>query len=183
MHIFQRTGPNAVSDVGLELAAVDDGPLCGLQGTLTVSLPNGSYWFVMQGFSSSFGAYQVAISCTADSPAPTSSPTAPTTAPVAVPTAAPTPASAFVASLTCNTNATGTTTTANPQNWYMLTAVQQGVYTFNACGSSYDTYATPNSSAVFLRHLCHAFASPRTVSCARKTNALPSHVCLDYLCS
>jgi hypothetical protein len=43
MHIFQKTGPNAVSNVGLEIAAVDDGPLCGLQGTLTVSLPNGSY--------------------------------------------------------------------------------------------------------------------------------------------
>jgi hypothetical protein len=43
MHIFQRTGPNAVSNVGLELAAVDDGPLCGLQGTMTVLLPAGSY--------------------------------------------------------------------------------------------------------------------------------------------
>jgi hypothetical protein len=141
MHIFQKTGPNAVSNVGLEIAAVDDGPLCGLQGTLTVFLPNGSYWFVMQGFGSSFGAYQVTVSCYTFSPtgSPTAAPTSGST-----PSAAPTPASAFVASLTCEANATGTTTTANPQNWYMLTAVQQGVYTFNACGSSYDTYGTPD---------------------------------------
>jgi uncharacterized membrane protein len=43
MHIFQRTGPNAVSNVGLEIAAVDDGPLCGLQGTMTVVLTAGPY--------------------------------------------------------------------------------------------------------------------------------------------
>jgi hypothetical protein len=77
--------------------------------------------------------------------APTSSPTAPTAAPVAVSTVAPTPASlTFTGTLTCSTNATGTTTTASPQNWYIFTAVQQGVFTFNACGSHYDTYAIPD---------------------------------------
>lgn len=41
--------------------------------------------------------------------------------------------------LTCGTNHTGATTSAQRQNYWMFAAAQQGTYTFNSCGSSYDT--------------------------------------------
>ena len=125
MHIFVRTGNNPALDVGVEVADCDDCGNCGLQGQMSVYLPAGAYWFVMEGFSSSNGAYQVAVSC-----------------PVVTP---PTPV--VVGTLTCGTNVTGNTTGANhtvgmgaPENWYMFTAPQTALYIFDSCGSSYDTY-------------------------------------------
>ena len=127
MHIFVRTGNNPALDVGVEVQDCDDCGNCGLQGQMSVYLPAGQYWFVIEGFSSNSGVYQVAVSC-------------------------PVPTPVVVGTLTCGTNVTGNTTGANhtvgmaaPENWFMFTAPQTGIYIFDSCGSSYDTFVLPPS--------------------------------------
>jgi hypothetical protein len=110
--------------------------------TLTFAFTNTHdyrYWFVIQGFASSFGAYQVTVSCGN----PLNS-TPPTPAPTAAPTA--TPIAVVVGTLTCGTDVTGNTTGRDntvgsqaPEEWWMFTAPATGLYIFDSCGSNYDT--------------------------------------------
>jgi hypothetical protein len=94
---------------------------CGLQTVLTAVLNPGTYFVVMDGFASSSGVYQLAISC---------------------------PTTAFtMASITCGSTVTGTTvggvsTIGNgaPEVYYRFSAPFSGSYTLNSCGSAYDTH-------------------------------------------
>ena len=95
---------------------------------------------VMDGFSTSNGVYQLIATCPQ-----TNAPT--TVGQTYAPTAAPTPTQpVVVGTLACNTPTTGNTTggthnvgMAAPEEWWMFTSPIAGLYTFDTCGSSYDT--------------------------------------------
>ena len=98
----------------------DCGP-CGTRTVLTSTLSAGAYWVVMDGFSSSRGTYRLVITC---------------------------PATRTIrGTVSCAQTVTGTTTGAAntvghsaPENWWRFAAPRNGLYVFNSCGSSYDTY-------------------------------------------
>jgi len=111
--------------LGSLVSTCDDCGPCGTRTILDVNyVPAGTYVIVMDGFSSSAGAYRLSVDCTAPPPPPSSG------------------------ALSCNGNVTGTTVGAGPstvghrapERWYTFTATARGYYTFNSCGSSFDTY-------------------------------------------
>ena len=94
----------------------------------------------MDGFATSNGVYSLTTTC-----APTNAPTI--AGQTYAPTAAPTPvAPVVVGTLACGATSTGNTTggthtvgMAAPEEWWMFTSTVTGSYTFDTCGSSYDT--------------------------------------------
>ena len=94
---------------------------------------------VVDGAGGSDGVYNLSVSCP-----PTFAPTIAPTTPAPTVYTPPTPD--VVGTLTCDMVATGNTTGANntveepaPENWWMFTASEGGLYTFDSCGSQYDT--------------------------------------------
>ena len=95
---------------------------------------------IMDGFASNSGVYNLVAIC------PTAAPTnvGDTLPPSAAPTTQPQPV--VVGTLACGTTSTGNTTGGThtvgmgaPEEWWMFTSPVAGVYTFNTCGSNYDT--------------------------------------------
>jgi len=152
LHIYNR-GANNVR--GTIVSTCDDCGPCGLRTVLTgIQLTGGAnYWVVVDGFSSSRGNYRLAVTC-----AGTAAPTAPTVPPVS--------AVGNGGVVACNQVATGDTRTgtntvghAAPEHWWSFIAPTQGTYTFDSCGSSYDTYVhvynrLPNNSVGQLLRTC-----------------------------
>lgn len=135
IHIYSRGANNAQ---GGAVATCDD---CGPCGTRTVlnnlNLAAGNYWVVMDGFGNSRGSYRLSVSCPGDPPPPP---------PTSLPTN-PGSSGPIQGTVTCSQVATGNSATGShsvghgaPEHWWRFTAPQTGVYNFNSCGSSYDTY-------------------------------------------
>ena len=121
--VFEKTGSNPGIDVGVEITSCDDCGECGNQAQLAVLLTPGSYWVVVEGGGAnlSSGVYNLTVECT-------------------------TPAPVLAGTLVCGVNATGNTTGAthivgseSPENWWGFRAADVGVYTFDSCGSDFDT--------------------------------------------
>ena len=47
IHIYNRNGTSAITDVGSQVATCDDCGPCGLQTVLSVQLTAGNYWYVV----------------------------------------------------------------------------------------------------------------------------------------
>jgi hypothetical protein len=132
----ERGGPGAIGiaedstlALGFSLCrclciAYSSGP-CGLQTVLTTNLvANANYWLTIDGFSSQSGAYTVVTTCPSTTVQPVIR------------------GNVACNSLVAGNTAGGTHTVghAAPENWWRFVAPVSGMYTFNTCGSSYDTW-------------------------------------------
>ena len=98
--------------------------MCSSSPSKTRYLSSGTYYVALDGFANSQGNYVLTATCPTQNTLPT-----------------------VTATATCNSviqgsTALGTTLIGNqaPELWYNFTAPTTGTYTFNSCGSSYDTW-------------------------------------------
>lgn len=68
---------------------------------------------------------------------------------------------AVMGMLTCGADVSGNTTSASnsvgmvePDNWWMLTVSEQALYTFDSCGSSFDTCVALYVLAIVYVYVC-----------------------------
>jgi hypothetical protein len=101
------------------VASCDDCGPCNFQTVLDTALDRGAYWVVLAGYDNSAGAYTLTVSC-----------------PITV-----------VGDVACGETRSGNTSAsvssvghAAPDNWWRMIAPRDGMYTFDTCGSNYDTW-------------------------------------------
>lgn len=120
VHLYNRSGSSG-NTVGALAATCDDCGPCGTRTVLTVPLSAGNYFVVMDGYSTGSGVYRLNVSC---------------------------PNTAIIQqSTSCGATVTGNTSTGThvvgsgsaPEHYFSFTAPYSGIFTFNSCGTSFDS--------------------------------------------